>query len=90
MNQIQLSGKILGSGGNMNNPFKNEKLIQQNVTYTLFKDGKFFIIENVPARVDQETGEQYFAPHVVERLQQIILQQQPPVRLIQTPVYEFA
>ncbi|KAA0230030.1 hypothetical protein EDS67_09525 [candidate division KSB1 bacterium] len=74
----------------MNNPFKEEKLIQQNVTYTLFKDGKFFIIENVPARVDRETGEQYFAPHVVEKLQQIILQQQAPARVIQTPVYEFA
>ncbi|NUO83223.1 hypothetical protein HUU05_24385 [candidate division KSB1 bacterium] len=74
----------------MNSPFKEEKLVQQNVTYTLFKDGKFFIIENVPARVDRETGEQYFAPHVVEKLQQIILQQQAPARVIQTPVYEFA
>jgi len=74
----------------MNSPFKEEKLVQQNVAYTLFKDGKFFIIENVPARVDQETGEQFFAPHIVERLQQMILQQQPPARFVQTPVYEFA
>lgn len=74
----------------MNSSFKEEKLLPQNVTYTLFKDGKFFIIENVPARVDQETGEQYFAPHIVERLQQMILQPQPPARFVQTPVYEFA
>lgn len=74
----------------MSHPDKVEKFVDHRVTYTLFKDGKFFLFENVPARVNQETGEQYFAPHVVERLQQIILQQQPPARLIQTPVYEFA
>ncbi len=74
----------------MNSTLHKEKLIQQNVTYTLFKDGKLFLIENVPARVDEETGEQYFAPHVVERLQQIILQQKAPTRFVQTPVYEFA
>ena len=32
------------------------------VTYTLEKDGKFYIIENVPARVCAETGEEFFAP----------------------------
>ncbi|NUM73336.1 hypothetical protein HUU40_03140 [candidate division KSB1 bacterium] len=74
----------------MSHPDKVEKFVDHRVTYTLFKDGKFFLFENVPARVNQETGEQYFAPHVVERLQQIILQQQPPARLIQTPVYEYA
>lgn len=71
----------------MKNP---KKVIEQSVTYTLFNDGKFILIENVPARVDEETGEQYFAPHVVERLQQIILQQKAPTRFVQTPVYEFA
>lgn len=60
------------------------------MTYTLFKNGKFYLIENVPARVDQETGEQFFAPQTVERLQQIILKQPRPTRLIQTPVFEFA
>jgi len=67
-----------------------ERIIEQNVIYTLFKNGRFFLIENVPARVDQETGEQFFTPQTVERLQQLILKQQRPVRLIQTPVFEFA
>ncbi|MDQ3253574.1 MAG: hypothetical protein M3R15_06660 [Acidobacteriota bacterium] len=53
-------------------------------------DGKFFIIENVPARVSEETGEQLFSPDTVERLQQIIREQQQPKRVIETPVYEFA
>ena len=31
--------------------------------------GKFYIVENVPARVNEETGEQFFFPDTVERLQ---------------------
>ena len=69
---------------------KQEKLVEQKVTYTLFKDGQFYIIENVPARVDLETGEQYFAPRTVEQLQEIIRQHPEPSRIIQTPVYNFS
>lgn len=68
----------------------DEQLIEQHVTYTLVKDGKFYIIENVPARVDINTGEQYFSPQTAERLQTIIWGQRKPVRVLQTPVYEFA
>ena len=32
-----------------------ERLVEQEVTYTLLKDGKLYIIENVPARVNVET-----------------------------------
>ena len=67
-----------------------EKLVQQNVTYTLFKENKFYIIEKVPARVNLETGEHFFSPHIVERIQQIILGDRRPLRLIQTPVFEFS
>ena len=66
-----------------------EKLVDEEVTYTLHKDEKFYIIENVPARVDAETGDQYFSPKTVENLHQIILGQRKPVRTIQTPVFDF-
>lgn len=69
--------------------FENEKLIEQKVTYTLFKDGKFYIIENVPARVNPETGEQFFSPRTVEHLQEIISRGGRPRRVIETPVFEF-
>ncbi len=69
---------------------KQEKLVEQKVTYTLFKDGQFYIIENVPARVNLETGEQYFSPQTVEQLQQIIHQHPKPSRVVQTPVYNFS
>ena len=36
-----------------------ENLVERQVTYTLEVNGKFFLIENVPARVDLDTGEQF-------------------------------
>lgn len=49
----------------------NEKLVEQKVTCTLELHGQLIVIENVPVRVNEETGEQLFAPDTVERLQKI-------------------
>jgi YgiT-type zinc finger domain-containing protein len=72
----------------MNN--NQEQLVEKRVTYSLELKGKFILIENVPARVNEETGEQFFAPSTVMLLQQIILDGQEPKRVIQTPVYIYA
>ena len=69
---------------------REEKLVDRRVTYTLEHEGKFYIVENVPARVNEETGEQFFSPVTVERLQRTILEPGKPNRVIQTPVYEYA
>ncbi|MCA6521534.1 MAG: hypothetical protein ACK5EU_05010 [Pseudanabaena sp.] len=71
----------------MNN---EEQLVEKYVTYSLELNGKFILIENVPARVNEETGEQFFAPSTVMLLQKIILDGQEPKRVIQTPVYSYA
>jgi len=69
----------------------NEELMKdERVRYTLEKDGKFYIIENVPARVSVLTGEQFFAPATVDRLQKLILTGKRPKRTIETPIFEFA
>ena len=68
---------------------REEHLVEQRVTYVLEHEGRFYIVENVPARVDEETGEQYFAPSTVERLQQTVAGKQTPDRVIETPVYEY-
>lgn len=60
------------------------------VLYTLIQDGELIVVENVPARIDPETGEQFFSPQTVERLQSIVWDRRRPARIIQTPVYEFA
>jgi YgiT-type zinc finger domain-containing protein len=74
----------------MSTPDRQGKMVERTVTYTLLKNGSLFVIENVPARVDEETGEQYFSPQTVERLQHIILEHRKPTRFIEAPVYEFA
>lgn len=65
-------------------------MIDTKVTYALEHGGKFFIVENVPARVCKETGEQFFAPKTVEQIQGIIKTRKRSDRMIETPVYNYA
>jgi YgiT-type zinc finger domain-containing protein len=60
------------------------------VTYTVEHRGKLYVIENVPARVCQETGEAFFAPETVEHIQSILAGSARSVRVIETPVYDYA
>ena len=73
----------------MSNEIWKETLIEQTVNYTLEMDGKLIIVENVPARLCLETGERFFSPETVERLQQIIWKRKKPSRTLEVPVYEF-
>ena len=57
--------------------------------YSLELEGRFILVENVPARVNAETGERFFAPETVERLQQIVWSGEQPRRVIETSVFEF-
>jgi YgiT-type zinc finger domain-containing protein len=70
--------------------FQEERFVAQKVTYTLDMNGQLIVIENVPARVNVETGEQLFSPDTVERLQKMVWQRSKPKRVIQVPVYEYA
>lgn len=74
----------------MKNKKWNEPLIETTTTFTLLKDGKFYIIENVPARVNQQTGEELFSIKTIERLEQMIWENTKPLRVLETPVYTFA
>jgi YgiT-type zinc finger domain-containing protein len=67
-----------------------ETMVEQKVIYTLLVGNRFVIVENVPARVCVETGEQSFSPDTVERLQQTIWEHKSPNRVIETPVFDFA
>ncbi len=66
-----------------------ETFLGQKVMYTLEFDGRFVIVEQVSARISQRTGERFFSPETVERLQQIVWGQKEPNRVIQTPVSAF-
>ena len=69
---------------------QKERMVKRTVRYTLEVEGKLVIVENVPARVCLETGEQFFSPDTVERLQRMVWEQRKPVRVIEVPVFEFA
>lgn len=67
-----------------------ETMVSRKVRYTLEVEGKLIIIENVPARVCLERGEQFFSPETVEHLQQMVWEQRKPSRVVEVPVFEFA
>ena len=66
-----------------------EEFEPQLVTYTLQIAGRFVVVENVPARVSLRTGERFFSPETVEKLQQIVWDQESPVRVVETPVFQY-
>jgi YgiT-type zinc finger domain-containing protein len=66
-----------------------ETFVEQKVTYTLEIEGRFVIVEHVPARVSVKTGERYFSPETVERLQQVVWEGKSPSRVVETPVFEY-
>lgn len=65
-----------------------ETMVERRVSYTLEVQGKLVVVE-VPARVCLETGEPFFSPETVEKLQQMAWGKLQPKRTIQTPVYDF-
>lgn len=67
-----------------------ETMVERRVTHTLEVQGKLVVVENVPARVHLETGEQFFSPETVERPQQMAWGERQPKRAIQTSVYDFS
>lgn len=67
-----------------------ETLVEKQVTYALNLNGRIVLIENVPARVNEDTGEQFFSPSTVERLQQTVLARKEPDHFVQVPVYDYS
>lgn len=71
-------------------PWPEEKLEDAHVTYSVEVDGRMIVVENVPARVNIETGEQLFSADTVERLREIVRSRRTPRRVIETHVFDFA
>ncbi len=67
-----------------------ETFVDQEVTYTLEVQGRFILVEHVPARVSLQTGERFFSPDTVEQLQTIVWDEKVPSRVIETPVFDFS
>ncbi len=74
----------------MANVDAEELFTEERVTYSLQVGDRFFVVENVPARVSSRTGERFFAPDTVARLQALVWGDAKPVRRLETPVFNFA
>lgn len=68
---------------------KTGRLVERRVTYTLELDGDLYVVENVPARVDEETGEQFFSPTTMEHLQKLVSGDVEPNKTVEIPVYDY-
>ncbi len=64
------------------------EIAERLTTYTQWFEGRLIVIENVPAWECTQCGEVYYDPDVVERIQAVIWSDQPPKRIIETPVYD--
>lgn len=67
-----------------------ETLVEKQVIYNLNLNGQIILFENVPVRVNEETGKQFFSPSTVEHLQQTILNEQEPDHFVQVTVYNYS
>ncbi|AKD58518.1 zinc finger, YgiT-type [Spirosoma radiotolerans] len=67
----------------------NDTLLETHVRYILDMNGQLYVFENVPARVNLTTDEQFFTPATVRRIQQIALSAKPPTQTIQVGLYEW-
>jgi hypothetical protein len=47
-------------------------MTQELITYTVDVDGDTYVVEDVPVRVDETTGEPFFTPDTVDKLQAIL------------------
>jgi YgiT-type zinc finger domain-containing protein len=64
---------------------RREELIRYHVDL----DGKLVVVEHVPALVCGHCGEISIALQVASSVQRTVWEAKPPVRAIETPVYEF-
>jgi YgiT-type zinc finger domain-containing protein len=68
----------------------DDHAVDRLTTYSVEYKGQIIIVENVPARVDPETGEGFYSPETVEQLQALVWSGRQPDRVAQTPVFQFA
>jgi YgiT-type zinc finger domain-containing protein len=69
--------------------FCEGELEERRVQHEYRWEGKLFVFEDVPARVCRQCGEQYFDALVVKAMEQAVLEQLEPKRILQVPVFSF-
>ncbi|MBU1128181.1 MAG: YgiT-type zinc finger protein [Candidatus Omnitrophica bacterium] len=70
--------------------FCGGRLNRKKVSYTIFYEGHWIIVEHVPAKVCRQCGEKTFSPDTVELLQKTVWSKRQPDKKIETPVFNLA
>ncbi len=64
------------------------KVEEKLVSYNLFYEEHWIIVENVPAKVCHQCGEKLYDPQAVTQLQKVIWSKRKPYKKIETPVFD--
>ena len=67
----------------------SEKFHSQNVNETFQIDGKFYLVENIPATVCSRCGEIVFNRQTTERIRTMLHGQSQPIKAISMDVYAY-
>jgi YgiT-type zinc finger domain-containing protein len=70
--------------------FCGGKLENRRVNFTHEQNGKYLVVENVPAEVCTKCGEKVYSPEVTENLLSFARQEFKPVKKVMVPVFDFA
>lgn len=70
--------------------FCKGKVIPKRIQHVHRWGDRVFILEDVPAEVCQQCGENYFAPDVLAEMDEIVAGRSKPKTTIPVPVYSFA
>lgn len=64
-------------------------LTRKEVTYSIELDGRWIVVEHVPAKVCPQCGEKMFSPDTVKRLQHTMWSKRVPTKILETPVFDY-
>ncbi len=67
----------------------HSKVRAQKITYTQWYENHLIAVENVPAEVCSNCGEEYFSPDVADKVQKAI-KLKKSVKAMKIPVFELA
>lgn len=70
--------------------FCGGETIKAETNFTYEDEGKFLIIEHVPAETCVRCGEKTYSPEVTDELLRLARRATKPTRKIDVPVYDFA
>ncbi|MEW6667092.1 MAG: type II toxin-antitoxin system MqsA family antitoxin [Thermodesulfobacteriota bacterium] len=70
--------------------FCGAETTQTCATFSFEDEGRYFIVEHVPAEVCERCGEKTYSPEVTDELLKFAGEQARPVKKVEVPVFDFA